>query len=164
MKGVISWNHINELNLLKQELQKNSSRITILFRYEVTSSGLHFQNPTHGQGKIIRVREEKVLDVAVDVRKDSPTFGKYVMRELCKDNWHMLWTPEGFSHSFLALEDSVVLYKTTAEYDKDSEGGLIWNDPEVGIKWIKTEKVISEKDKIWPHLKEVNSNPNIAII
>lgn len=123
------------------------------FSVKGTLRGLHFQNPPFSQGKLVRVVRGKILDVAVDVRRGSPTFGNYVMEELSENNLRILWVPEGFAHGFLALEDSVVLYKATSEYNQNSEAGVIWNDRTIQIKWPDIEKVISEKDQKWPELK-----------
>ena len=91
------------------------------------------------------------------MRSGSSTYGKFVAKELSSDNHLMLWVPEGFAHGFLALTDSHVLYKATSEYNKASEGGLIWNDPDVGIEWPLKNPVLSEKDTLWPRLKDMNS-------
>ncbi|QRF75013.1 dTDP-4-dehydrorhamnose 3,5-epimerase [Thermoplasmatales archaeon] len=122
-----------------------------------TLRGLHFQKPPYSQGKLMRVVHGKIIDVAVDVRAGSPTYGKYVSRELSSENHLILWVPEGFAHGFLALTDAVVLYKATSEYNKNSEGGLIWNDPDVGVEWPFDKPVISEKDTKWPGLKEIKN-------
>ncbi len=122
-----------------------------------TLRGLHFQKPPYAQGKIVRVVVGRIIDVAVDVRVGSPTYGRYVSVELSADNHLMLWVPEGFAHGFLALTDSLVLYKATSEYNKASEGGLIWNDPDVGIKWPVETPILSEKDTQWPKLKNLKS-------
>ncbi len=127
------------------------------FSLKGTLRGLHFQNPPYAQGKLVRVVKGSILDVGVDIRHDSPTFGKYVMRELSEDNHLMLWVPEGFAHGFLALQDSIVLYKATSEYNRESEGGFIWNDESVNIKWPDINKIISEKDFQFPDLAHINS-------
>ena len=117
-----------------------------------TLRGLHFQRPPYSQGKLVRVSEGKIFDVAVDLRINSPTFGNYVSAILSGDNMHMLWIPEGFAHGFLALENSLVNYKATSEYNKESEGGIIWNDSSINIKWPENPSELSEKDKLWPTL------------
>jgi dTDP-4-dehydrorhamnose 3,5-epimerase len=122
-----------------------------------TLRGLHFQKPPYAQGKLMRTVRGKIMDVAVDVRTGSPTYGKYVSRELSEENHRILWVPEGFAHGFLAITDAIVLYKATSEYNKPSEEGLIWNDPDVGVKWPVSNPVLSEKDTIWPMLKDLNS-------
>ena len=110
--------------------------------------GLHFQNPG-AQGKLVRVTNGAVFDVAVDLRKSSPTFGQWVGVELNAQNKRMLWVPEGFAHGFLTLEDDTdFLYKCTAPYAPESEYTLAWNDPTVGVEWPVDgfEPVISAKD------------------
>lgn len=118
--------------------------------------GLHFQREPYAQGKLVRVVNGKIFDVGVDLRKNSMTYGKYISAVLSHENMEMLWIPEGFAHGFLALEDSVVLYKATGEYDKNSEGGVIWNDPTIAVKWPDEPTEISEKDKVWPTLANLN--------
>ncbi|MEM0135100.1 MAG: dTDP-4-dehydrorhamnose 3,5-epimerase [Thermoplasmatales archaeon] len=122
-----------------------------------TLRGLHFQRPPHAQGKLMRVVRGNIMDVAVDVRTGSPTFGKYVSMELSEENHRILWVPEGFAHGFLAITDTVVLYKATSEYNKASEGGLIWNDPDVDVKWPSVSPVLSKKDRQWPTLENLKS-------
>lgn len=110
--------------------------------------GLHFQNPVP-QGKLVRVTNGAVFDVAVDLRQSSPTFGQWVGVELSAANKRMFWVPEGFAHGFLTLEDDTdFLYKCTAPYAPQSEFTLAWDDPQVGIEWPVTgmEPLISEKD------------------
>jgi len=110
--------------------------------------GLHFQNPG-AQGKLVRVTNGAVFDVAVDLRQSSPTFGQWVGVELSAQNKRMLWVPEGFAHGFLTLEDDTdFLYKCTAPYAPQSEFTLAWNDPAVGVDWPVggLEPIISEKD------------------
>jgi dTDP-4-dehydrorhamnose 3,5-epimerase len=110
--------------------------------------GLHFQNPGP-QGKLVRVTNGAVFDVAVDLRASSPTFGQWVGVELSAENKRMFWVPEGFAHGFLTLEeDTDFLYKCTAPYAPASEFTLAWNDPAVGIEWLVTglDPIISDKD------------------
>ena len=109
--------------------------------------GLHYQNPPFDQGKLVRVVKGSVLDIAVDIRKQSPTYGKYVAVELTEQNRLMLWIPPGFAHGFLSLEDDTIfLYKCTNGYNKQSEGGIIWNDPDLNINWGIANPLVSEKD------------------
>lgn len=112
--------------------------------------GLHFQVPPHAQGKLVRVVQGKAWDVAVDIRKDSPTYGQWVGVELSGDNHKQFWIPEGFAHGFVALEDNTqFLYKTTDYYAKDCEGAIVWDDKDIGIKWPMdnlSEIFLSEKD------------------
>lgn len=114
--------------------------------------GLHYQLPPHAQGKLVRVVQGEVFDVAVDIRKSSPTFGKWVGEILSAENKKQLWIPEGFAHGFLTLSDTAeFLYKTTNYYCQSSERSIIWNDSEMSIDW-KLEKgpVLSGKDSSAP--------------
>ena len=109
--------------------------------------GLHFQKSPFGQGKLVRVLKGKILDVAVDIRKNSPTFAQYESIILDSERCNMLWIPEGFAHGFSALEESMVMYKCTNVYDKASESGIIWNDPNIAIDWQVANPNVSDKDK-----------------
>jgi dTDP-4-dehydrorhamnose 3,5-epimerase len=121
--------------------------------------GLHYQLEPFEQGKIVRAVRGKVLDVAVDIRKGSPYYGKYVCAELSSENRLMLWVPPGFAHGFISLqEDSEVIYKTTKEYSPEHEAGILWNDPELGIDWRTKEPIISKKDSVLPLLKDAKNN------
>jgi dTDP-4-dehydrorhamnose 3,5-epimerase len=123
--------------------------------------GLHYQLEPYAQGKLVKVVTGRIFDVAVDIRKGSPTFGNWVSAELSEENKQMLWIPPGFAHGFLSLEDNTnVLYKSTNEYNKESEGGILWNDPEIGIKWPVDKPILSEKDKKYTLLKKVDINFN----
>ena len=122
--------------------------------------GLHAQAPPKAQGKLVRVIQGRVLDVAVDIRKNSPTYGKHVSIQLSGDNHKMLWVPPGFLHGFLTLEDDTIFsYKVTNLYEKNAEIGVSWNDPDLNINWeINLDEVIlSEKDKQLPLLKDLAS-------
>ncbi|MBO6117621.1 MAG: dTDP-4-dehydrorhamnose 3,5-epimerase [Bacteroidales bacterium] len=110
--------------------------------------GLHFQNPPYSQGKLIRVIKGEVLDVAVDLRKNSPTYGQHYKLLINEDNKLMFYIPQGFAHGFLTMKDNTVFsYKCTDFYNKESESGIIWNDPLLNIDWNIKDPVISEKDK-----------------
>jgi dTDP-4-dehydrorhamnose 3,5-epimerase len=118
--------------------------------------GLHYQNPPKAQGKLVRVVIGEIFDVAVDIRKGSPTYGKWVGVELSAENKRMLYIPPGFAHGFCVLSEvAEVLYKTTEEYAPECEAGIIWNDPEIGIKWPVEQPIISPKDAKWPGLKDI---------
>ncbi len=120
--------------------------------------GLHFQTPPFDQGKLVRVIHGAVLDVAVDIRKNSPTYGQNFSIELSAQNRTMFYIPPGFAHGFETLEDNTIfLYKCTDVYNKQCEGGLLWNDTDLGIKWQSSNPLISEKDKILPLLKDLVS-------
>ena len=116
--------------------------------------GLHFQTDPFEQGKLVNVVKGRILDVAVDVCRASKTFGKYVSVELSEANRNMVYVPRGFAHGFVALEDSVVEYKVDNPYSKDHESGIMWNDPEVNIKWPISTPLVSEKDSA---LQSINS-------
>ena len=110
--------------------------------------GMHFQVPPHGQGKLVRVTRGRVLDVAVDLRKESPTFGQHVAVELSSENRWQLWIPVGFAHGFLAMEDgSTLQYQCTDTYHPESEQSLAWNDPNLGIDWRVERPLVSERDQ-----------------
>ncbi len=109
--------------------------------------GLHFQVPPYEQGKLVRVVSGAVLDVAVDLRKNSPTFGRYQSVVLSAENKHQFYVPPGFAHGFAVLEDNTIFcYKCTGYYNKESERALKWNDPEIQIDWGIKDPILSEKD------------------
>ena len=111
--------------------------------------GLHFQNPPFAQGKLVRVVKGGILDVVVDIRKASATYGKHFDIELNEKNKTMLWIPAGFAHGFLTLEkDTIFSYKCSNYYSKQSEGCILWNDALIGIDWGIENPVLSEKDKV----------------
>lgn len=118
--------------------------------------GLHFQLPPYTQSKLVRCVKGAVLDVAVDIRKGSPTYGKYAMCELTEENHRQFFVPKGMAHGFCVLsEEAVFQYKCDEFYHPEAEGAIVWNDPEIGIEWpVKAEDVLlSEKDKHHPQLK-----------
>lgn len=140
-----SWNDaaFRDAGLPASFVQDNHSRSA-----KGVLRGLHFQNPSP-QGKLVRVTRGAVFDVAVDLRRHSENFGKWVGVELSADNHRMLWVPEGFAHGFLTLEDDTdFLYKCTSPYAPDAEHTLAWDDPDVAIDWPlgDLDPVISEKD------------------
>jgi dTDP-4-dehydrorhamnose 3,5-epimerase len=117
--------------------------------------GLHFQAPPFAQGKLVRVMRGSVLDVAVDIRKNSPTYGKWESIVLSGQNKWMYWIPAGFAHGFATLEDDTIFfYKCTNVYNKASEGSILWCDPELNVKWGIIDPVISDKDKISPKFSD----------
>lgn len=121
--------------------------------------GLHFQKPPYAQGKLVRVMHGSVLDVAVDLRKGSPTYGQWKSILLTSTNKWILWIPEGFAHGFVTLEDyTVFFYKCTNFYSKVSEGSIRWNDPDVGIDWGEINNpILSDKDKDAPFFRDFES-------
>lgn len=129
------------------------------FSQKGTLRGLHAQKAPFAQGKLVRVIQGKVLDIAVDARKESPTYGQHFGIELSGDNHKQLWVPPGFLHGFVTLEDDTIFtYKVTSYYDKDSEVGVIWNDADLNINWsenlTREEMLLSDKDLILPAFKD----------
>jgi dTDP-4-dehydrorhamnose 3,5-epimerase len=120
--------------------------------------GLHYQLNPKAQGKLVRALRGVVLDVAVDIRKNSPWYGKWVAEELSDKNRRMLWIPVGFAHGFLALVDTDLIYKTTEEYSPELDRGIIWNDPAIGIDWPVKNPELSRKDSLLPSLQEAENN------
>ena len=118
--------------------------------------GLHYQLPPKAQGKLVRVTQGEVFDVAVDIRKSSPTFGKWVGEHLSAENKKQLWIPQGFAHAFLTItETAEFLYKTTNYYSPEHERSIRWDDPEIGIDWANDiTPILSAKDAKAPALKD----------
>ena len=123
--------------------------------------GLHYQLPPAAQGKLVRAVTGSILDVAVDIRRASPTFGQWVAETLSAGNKHQLWVPAGFAHGFVALEDGTeVLYKTTDFYHKASERSIRWDDPTLAIAWPQDlTPLLADKDAAAPLLKEAELFP-----
>ena len=123
--------------------------------------GLHYQLEPAAQGKLLRALSGSLYEVAVDIRKGSPTFGKWTGTLLTVENRSIMWIPPGFAAGVVSLaEDSQLAYKTTAEYSKDHERGILWNDPEIGIQWPGgfTNPIVSEKDRRHPRLRDAEVN------
>ena len=146
----------------KEEFEKNIGKIEFIQDNESKSSygvlrGLHYQKGDCSQAKLVRVIKGKVLDVAVDIRKSSPTFGKHVMVELSDENKRQFFIPRGFAHGFLVLSDEAIFtYKVDNVYAPQADAGIRWNDPEIGIEWpIDPKDVLtSEKDMKQPFLRD----------
>ncbi len=120
--------------------------------------GLHFQSPPFDQGKLVRVITGAVLDIAVDIRKNSPTYGQHVAIELTEENKTMFYIPPGFAHGFLTLQDNTIFsYKCTNLYNKSSEGTVLWNDIDLQINWNIENPILSEKDLTGTKFKEFES-------
>lgn len=120
--------------------------------------GLHFQAPPFDQGKLVRVMRGSVLDVAVDIRKNSPTYGKWESIVLSGTNKWMYWIPSGFAHGFVTLEDETIFfYKCTNVYNKASEGSILWSDPDLNIRWNVENPIISGKDMVSPAFRDFSS-------
>jgi dTDP-4-dehydrorhamnose 3,5-epimerase len=119
--------------------------------------GLHYQNPPFAQGKLVRVVRGEIFDVTVDIRKGSPTWGKWVGVILSEENKNLLYFPVGFAHGFCVLSEvAEVIYKVTNVYSAESEAGITWNDEDLNIRWPVKEPILSEKDEKWPALKNVD--------
>jgi dTDP-4-dehydrorhamnose 3,5-epimerase len=122
-----------------------------------TIRGLHFQLPPYAQDKLVRVTRGRIFDVAVDIRRGSPTFGRHVAVELSADNWLQLYLPAGFAHGLCTLEpDTEVLYKVSAVYAPQCDAGILWNDPDLGIEWPvdARDAILSDRDGKLPRLKD----------
>jgi dTDP-4-dehydrorhamnose 3,5-epimerase len=137
----IFQNHSSSLIDFVQDNQSKSEKNVL--------RGLHFQNPPYDQGKLVRVIEGSVLDIAVDIRTKSPTYGQHFKIILDTQKHQMLWIPGGFAHGFVSLEDNTIFsYKCTNYYNKDSEGCILYNDSEIGIDWEVQNPILSKKDKV----------------
>ena len=149
-----------ELGIDVEFLQDNHS-----FSWEPgTLRGLHFQAPPNAQGKLVRCGKGAIFDVAVDIRKGSPTFGHWRGYELNEENGHQLYVPVGFAHGFLTLKpESEIVYKCTDYYAPKAEGSIRWDDPSIGIKWPLSENIIlNERDAIAPLLKDFETPFNLG--
>jgi len=143
-----------EAGLPERFVQDNHS----LSQHAGTLRGLHFQSPPFAQAKLVRVTRGRALDVAVDLRRGSPTFGRHVAVELSAENWRQLYVPEGFAHGFCTLEDDVeVLYKVTAPYSPAHDRGVAFDDPALGIAWPypAAAMTLSDKDRRHPRLADL---------
>jgi dTDP-4-dehydrorhamnose 3,5-epimerase len=120
--------------------------------------GLHFQNPPFAQGKLVRVIKGAVLDVAVDIRKNSPTYGQHFSIELSEENKTIFWIPPGFAHGFVTLKDDTIFtYKCTGVYNAASEGSLLWSDTDLNIDWGAISPLVSDKDLVAGSFKNLES-------
>ncbi len=142
------------LGLVERFVQDNQSR-----SLKGVLRGLHYQKRAKGQGKLVRVVAGEVFDVAVDIRKKSPTFGKWVGMILSADKQRALYVPPGFAHGFCVLSDvAEVFYKATEEYAPDYERGISWNDPDLGISWPIASPRVSPRDARLPRLREADND------
>ena len=148
-----SWNKkkMEEAGLFYDFVQDNHSKSTV----KGTLRGIHFQKGDKAQAKLVRCVKGAVLDVAVDLRKNSPTFKQWVGVELSAENRKQLLIPRGFGHGFVSLTDDVeFLYKADNYYAPEADAGIRWNDPEIGVEWGVENPILSEKDKKNPFLKD----------
>jgi len=121
--------------------------------------GIHYQKHPRAQGKLVSVLRGRILDVAVDIRRGSPTYGQWLSCELSAGDGAMLYVPVGFAHGFCALSDEAdVLYKVTAEFDPELDRGILWNDPDVGVQWPFADPILSPKDAQLPPLRLADNN------
>jgi dTDP-4-dehydrorhamnose 3,5-epimerase len=140
-------------------VQENHSRST-----RGSLRGLHYQRQPAAQGKLVRAVVGEIFDVAVDIRPESPTFGRWIGKTLSADNRSMLFIPPWCAHGFCVVSESAeVLYKTTAEYTPEAEGGLVWNDPDLAIAWPISNPILSERDRRWPSLASLASASQNAV-
>ncbi len=153
-----TWNEraLTEAGIVARFVQDNQSCSAVAG----TVRALHLQLPPHEQGKLVRVTKGAILDVAVDVRAGSASYGQHVTATLSAENWAQLWVPPGFAHGFCTLEpDTEVIYKVTEYWVQSAERGILWNDPAIGIDWPVTAAaaILSDKDKVAPLLAELGA-------
>ena len=146
----------SELGIEDEFVQDNHS----LSREVGTLRGLHYQAPPHAQAKLVRCGRGAIFDVAVDVRRGSPTYGQWQGYELTAENGEQLYIPVGFAHGFVTLEpDSEIVYKCSDYYAPETEGAILWNDPDIGIDWpTDTAPILSDKDAVAPLLSDLESS------
>ena len=152
---VYNFKALAEAGITEAFLQDNHS----LSAEPGTIRGLHFQKPPRAQAKLIRVIRGRILDVALDLRRASPTYGQHVTAELSAENWAQLLVPVGFAHAFCTLEpDTEVIYKVSHYYAPEADAGVLWSDPDIGIKWpVAADKaVLSDNDLRLPRLKDLS--------
>ena len=150
------YNELRLYNVLNEDVSFVQDNISNSHKHVVR--GLHFQAPPFAQGKLVNVLKGKIMDIVVDIRKESVTYGKHLKIELSEQNHTQLWIPEGFAHGFVALEDNTLLsYKCTNYYSKEHEMALLWNDPDLNIDWDIENPIVSEKDLEAPSLKTFKS-------
>jgi dTDP-4-dehydrorhamnose 3,5-epimerase len=147
-----TWNkkRYEDIGLCETFVQDNIS-----FSKKGVLRGLHYQYP-QSQGKLVQVLSGRVLDVAVDIRRGSPTFGDWIAEELSEENHRQIYIPEGFAHGFCVKSEAAVFaYKCTDFYNSETECGIIFNDPDLGIDWSVAEPIVSDKDAAFPRLKDI---------
>jgi dTDP-4-dehydrorhamnose 3,5-epimerase len=145
----------NKQRFLQQGIDQNFVQDNESMSQKGVLRGLHFQKPPFEQGKLVRVMKGSVVDVAVDIRKSSPTYGQWDSVKLTQENKWMYWLPPGMAHGFVALEDNTVFfYKCTNVYNQESEGSIRWNDTDLNINWPINEPILTDRDKNAPIFKE----------
>ncbi|MGC8573844.1 MAG: dTDP-4-dehydrorhamnose 3,5-epimerase [Caldisphaera sp.] len=146
-----SFPQFSKLNIDFKVIQENQS-----YSKKGVIRGLHYQKEPYAQAKLVRAVKGEIYDVAVDIRKGSPTFGKYVSAYLSEENKHMLYIPRGFAHGFQVLsEDAIVIYLVDNDYAPNYEAGIRYDDKDLNINWPIKNPILSEKDLKWPYLKEI---------
>jgi len=146
-----SKKYFEEAGINEEFVQDNHS-----FSIKNTLRGLHYQLEPFEQSKLVRCISGEIIDVAVDIRRNSGTFGKFVMVNLSSENKNMLYIPRGFAHGFLVISDyAEVVYKTDNYYSREHERGILWNDYDIGVRWPVPDPIISDKDKSWPRLRDL---------
>ena len=153
-----TWNRrtLRDAGISLDFVQDNHSQS----RSRGTVRGLHYQAPPFAQDKLVRVVRGRILDVALDIRRGSPSYGRHVSAEISADQWTQILVPSGFAHGFCTLEpDTEVIYKVTGYFSPEHDLGILWNDPDLGIDWPVEENaaVLSEKDRQQPRLKDIES-------
>jgi dTDP-4-dehydrorhamnose 3,5-epimerase len=151
---VYKYSEFSDFGIKDRFVQINHSRSS-----KGVLRGLHYQKNPKAHSKLVKCVQGEILDVAVDIRKGSLTYGKWVAEKITEENKKMLYIPEGFAHGFLTLSNTAeVIYQISGEYAPDCDAGIYWNDPEVGVDWGVSNPSLSEKDKIAPMLKDVDNN------
>lgn len=141
----------NQYGMTNNWVQENQS----LSKKKGVIRGLHFQNPPHAETKLVRVVLGAIVDVFVDLRKNSETYGEWDSIELSEGNYKAVYIPKGFAHGFCTLtENALVYYKVDSSYHRESEGGLKWNDSELGIEWPVSHPLVSDKDSKWSNFRD----------
>ena len=151
-----------ESTLRKLGIERNFLQENLSYSKKGVIRGLHFQLPPFAQAKLATVLSGSVLDVVVDLRQGSKTFGEVYECQLDSKRKNMLLVPEGFAHGFAALEDSVFFYKCSNLFNKPSESGILWNDPKLNIQWPVKDPIVSDKDKLLPTFEELLRNSVIS--
>lgn len=151
---IYKYSDFSKADIKEHFLQDNYSRSA-----KNVLRGLHYQKNPRAQGKLVQCLKGRIFDVAVDIRKGSPTYGRWVGFELTGDNNLMLYIPPAFAHGFVVLSNSAeFIYKCTEEYNPEYDRGIIWNDPDIRINWPVRKPILSEKDRRHPMLKDADNN------
>ena len=151
-----------ESTLKQLGIERSFPQENLSFSKKGVIRGLHFQQPPFEQAKLATVISGSVLDVVVDIRPQSRTFGQVYVCKLDSTRKNMLMVPEGFAHGFAALEDSIFFYKCSTVFNKPSESGIVWNDPQLNIQWPVADPIVSAKDKLLPCFEELLRNSVIS--